>query len=633
MTKAHTCIRFAAVLAFILFACTTHADETTPSREQEARQALNQAIADEPQAIPDRLYSYYQILLEVNGIETVKKNGVSNPRGLREALATVDGETWQCLEALKEDPHDPAAVLAVMTWQMALPPDRRDVNWLVNQFALPAADVIGQYDFIYVLRDCPLAGAYCENILRRLEQLVAMHGYAKKSRYEWCNIALMLADKQLDPWQQARLKQLLLPALASFTEEEKVKEDGVRILEAAGGNAIAWMTGIVQLSPTPDDLTAIEDAWLCFEEAKSIPVNEGSCILSGLPQFVYALSCHAPESGIFALLKQQLRDALDSGDPSKYQEEYTPPIPVDALSPFEFAPHIVMVEYSVDRHASFWRGLRDAEKFDKPDEMMTRILRERREDAFQYWLRCLKFNGNKRAAMALGFCKDRWALDSLKYWLLHAEGESAEHAWYMSMDGTQSYLCPSHIAYVKAIEYITDQPLEEAVRLTEEEIGMLVKRLHRPIPMERAPSSDIDWRIDVSLLCTFAPELGFQECSRLFRENGPNQRFMWDHLMPSLLRDNVPAGAPVADIIAVLGEPDARMDAANVTLPTFRHTESEARKALKSLACTAILKWETDVPTTGEERYWRSPDPLLVLVNGDAFITAVCRLEDAWDKR
>jgi hypothetical protein len=625
MKSARVLVGLAVLIA--MACCVAQAQEDSKAQEkpktprEERLAELEQALASNPEAVAQSLVAYYQAVLQEEGLSKFEGNHWLFMREERRAQlgAIQSGPAHEQLEALMHDRDDPAMLAAALAWQEALPPTAKDVQWLVNTLVSTPASRHRAVKAARALQGSALDRNQCEHVLHLAEEMAAA-GDSSSESYNWMWPTALLQEQNLTKAQGARVKGIYYRSLEAVLAEDAPREPFSHSLSPVS-RAPALTRQLLDLSPTAEEMDAIESLWLAAQVefkfnswVSDIPVS--------MANLAYALSEHAPDSPLIPMLKAILK---------RTEEKYFAEHPnatrgplnasLDDLSPLEFAAHLTMAGYHVDYSTHIWHGAADFVGFDRSPLYKEGLFTKHRGEVFQYFLPYYERTGDRRAALMLGFCRDRRALDALTYWLLHAKAYGSENEWRHA-GGLRAFICPSHIFLVMAIENIADKPLVEAITLDPSEIEMLRKRVGGPIELgDRSPYGTMDVKLAVSLLHAFAPEQALEDITTQFRTQGPEYRFVWQFALPAILTQAFSAGSSAEKLLPLLGDPDSRTDVGDEALlkDVSDWEKEKVRTALEASGCETILQWSYDskLCTSG---YPSKPDPLTVLVANDTVV-------------
>ena len=84
----------------------------------------------------------------------------------------------------------------------------------------------------------------------------------------------------------------------------------------------------------------------------------------------------------------------------------------------------------------------------------------------------LRDRGSIEAALVLGYFKEPKALPDLKKWFIESDGF---YGWEGGWDELNYSQFPSHHCYEEAIKHITGKPINEIIKLTDEQATQLVQ--------------------------------------------------------------------------------------------------------------------------------------------------------------
>ena len=153
----------------------------------------------------------------------------------------------------------------------------------------------------------------------------------------------------------------------------------------------------------------------------------------------------------------------------------------------------------------------------------------------------LRDRGSTVAALLLGYFKEPKALPDLQTWFIESDS-------FYGWEGNWNALCysqfPNHHCYEEAIKHITGKPINEVIKLTDEQVTQLVQRYRQAKSYGRASKLYVLFRLK--------SHIALEEATRKFRNLTKEERFRFCHLMADLL----PRGLLLTEVRRLLGEPD-----------------------------------------------------------------------------
>ena len=169
------------------------------------------------------------------------------------------------------------------------------------------------------------------------------------------------------------------------------------------------------------------------------------------------------------------------------------------------------------------------------------FLEKHRSQVVDIMLVQLRDRGSTVAALLLGYLKEPKALPDLQKWFIETDHF---YGWEGGWDELNYYQFPSHHCYEEAIKHITGKPLNEVIKLTDEQVTQLVQ--------EYRQAKSYDDTSKLYVLFRLKPHIAREEATRKFRNSTKEERFRFCHLMPDLL----PKGLLLTEVRGLLGEPD-----------------------------------------------------------------------------
>ena len=169
------------------------------------------------------------------------------------------------------------------------------------------------------------------------------------------------------------------------------------------------------------------------------------------------------------------------------------------------------------------------------------FLETHRSQVIDIMLVRLRDRGSTVAALLLGYLKEPKALPDLQRWFIEYDGF---YGWEGGWDELNYYLFPSHHCYEEAIKHITGEPINEVIKLTDEQVTQLVQGYRQ--------AESYDQTSKLYVLFRLKPHIAREEATQKFRHSTKEERFRFCHLMPDLL----PRGLLPTEVRRLLGEPD-----------------------------------------------------------------------------
>ena len=169
------------------------------------------------------------------------------------------------------------------------------------------------------------------------------------------------------------------------------------------------------------------------------------------------------------------------------------------------------------------------------------FLEKHRSQVVDIMLVRLRDSGSTVAALLLGYFKESKALSDLQKWFIESDHF---YGWGGGWDELNYQQFPRHHCYEEAIKHITGKPINEVIKLTDEQVTQLVQGYRQAKSYER--------RSKLYVLFRLKPHIAREEATRKFRNATKEERFRFCHLMPDLL----PRGLSLTEVRRLLGEPD-----------------------------------------------------------------------------
>ena len=169
------------------------------------------------------------------------------------------------------------------------------------------------------------------------------------------------------------------------------------------------------------------------------------------------------------------------------------------------------------------------------------FLETHRSQVIDIMLVRLRDSGSTVAALLLGYFKEPKALPHLQKWFVESDS-------FYGWEGNWNALCysqfPNHHCYEEAIKHITGKPINEVIKLTDEQVTQLVQEYRQAKSYGRASKLYVLFRLK--------SHIALEEATRKFRNLTKEERFRFCHLMADLL----PRGLLLTEVRRLLGEPD-----------------------------------------------------------------------------
>ena len=191
------------------------------------------------------------------------------------------------------------------------------------------------------------------------------------------------------------------------------------------------------------------------------------------------------------------------------------------------------LEISLDPPGEYEREL-----FDNDDRL---FLEKHRPQVVDIMLVRLRDRGSKEAALLLGYLKEPKALPDLQKWFIESD---SSYGWEGNWNELHYERFPDRHCYEEAITYITGKPINEVIKLTDEQVTQLVQGYRQAKSYDQAPKLYVLFRLK--------PHIAREEATREFRNSTKQERFRLCHLMTDLL----PRGLLPTEVRRLLGEPD-----------------------------------------------------------------------------
>ena len=169
------------------------------------------------------------------------------------------------------------------------------------------------------------------------------------------------------------------------------------------------------------------------------------------------------------------------------------------------------------------------------------FLEKHRSQVIDIMLVHLRDSGSTVAALLLGYFKEPKALPDLQKWFIESD---SFYGWEGGWNELSYYQFPNHHCYEEAIKHITRKPINEVIKLTDEQVMQLVQGYRQPKFYDHASKLYVLFRLK--------PHIAREEATRKFRNATKEERFRFCHLMPDLL----PRALSLTEVRRLLGEPD-----------------------------------------------------------------------------
>ena len=170
------------------------------------------------------------------------------------------------------------------------------------------------------------------------------------------------------------------------------------------------------------------------------------------------------------------------------------------------------------------------------------FVEKHRSQVIDIMLVYLRDSGSIRAALLLGYFKEPKALPSLQKWFIESD---SFYGWEGGWNELGYYQFPDRHCYEEAIKHITGKPINEVIKLTDEQVMQLVQGYRQ--------AKSYGYQSKLYVLFRLKPHIAREEATRKFRNlKTKGERFRFCHLMPDLL----PKGLLLTEVGRLLGEPD-----------------------------------------------------------------------------
>ena len=197
------------------------------------------------------------------------------------------------------------------------------------------------------------------------------------------------------------------------------------------------------------------------------------------------------------------------------------------------------MEISLNPRIEYEREEYERELLSDNDDRL--FLEKHRSQVVDIMLVRLRDSGSTVAALLLGYFKEPRALPYLEKWFIESD-------YYYGWEGNWNALCylqfPDHHCYEEAIKHITGKPINEVIKLTDQQVTHLVQEYRQARPYGRASKLYVLFRLK--------SHIAREEATRKFRNLTNEERFKFCHLMQDLL----PRQLLPAEVRRLLGEPD-----------------------------------------------------------------------------
>ena len=169
------------------------------------------------------------------------------------------------------------------------------------------------------------------------------------------------------------------------------------------------------------------------------------------------------------------------------------------------------------------------------------FLEKHRSQAVDIMLVDLRDSGSTVAALLLGYFKEPKALPDLQKWFIESD---SFYGWEGGWDELNYYQFPTHHCYEEAIKHITGKPINQVIKLTDEQVTQLVQGYRQ--------AKSYGGQAELYVLFRLKPHIAREEATQKFRNSTKEKRVRSCHLMPNLL----PRGFLLTEVRRLLGEPD-----------------------------------------------------------------------------
>ena len=169
------------------------------------------------------------------------------------------------------------------------------------------------------------------------------------------------------------------------------------------------------------------------------------------------------------------------------------------------------------------------------------FLEKHRSQVIDIMLVKLRDSGSAVATLLLGYFKESKALPDLQKWFIESD---SFYGWEGNWNELDYYQFPDRHCYEEAIKHITGKPINEVIKLTDEQVMQLVQGYRQPKSYDHASKLYVLFRLK--------PHIAREEATRKFRNATKEERFRLCHLMPDLL----PRELSLTEVRRLLGEPD-----------------------------------------------------------------------------
>ncbi len=186
--------------------------------------------------------------------------------------------------------------------------------------------------------------------------------------------------------------------------------------------------------------------------------------------------------------------------------------------------------------------------YDKADRL---FLEKHRSKVIDIMRVRLRDGGSTVAALLLGYFKEPKALPDLKKWFIESDHS---YGWEGAWNRLNYYNFPVHHCYEEAIKHITGKPLNEVIKLTDEQVTQLIEGYRQPKAYDDEPKLYVLFRLK--------PDIARQEAARKFRDlREETTKETWEikldrFLLCVSIQDLLPKGLLLTEVRELLGEPD-----------------------------------------------------------------------------
>ncbi len=169
------------------------------------------------------------------------------------------------------------------------------------------------------------------------------------------------------------------------------------------------------------------------------------------------------------------------------------------------------------------------------------FLEKHRSQVVDIMLVRLRDRGSTVAALLLGYFKEPKALPDLKKWFIESD---SFYGWEGAWNVLNYYQFPSHHCYEEAIKHITGKPINEVIKLTDEQVTQLVQGYRQAKSYGQVS--------ELYVLFRLKPHIAREEATRKFRNLTKDERFLPCHTITNFLSK----GLLQTEVRRLLGAPD-----------------------------------------------------------------------------